>query len=159
MTLWVLLVAVPIGWLTLGLVVDGSRAMTARATAAAVAEQAARAGADAISQSSLRNTRDPREIRIDPVAATRQARTVIAAPRAGEVSGDIAVNDNDVTVSVHVRRPTAVLAAFGITHVTGDATATATVLQGTTTEDADTDSGQPTAHAGIAGSTRFARRR
>jgi hypothetical protein len=158
-TLWVLLVAVPIGWLTLGLVVDGSRAMTARATAADVAEQAARAGADAISQASLRNARDPRHIRVDPVAATRQARSVITAPRAGEVSGDVAVNGNDVTVTVHVRRRTAVLSAVGITHISARATATAAVLQGTTNEDAGPSLGRARALVGIADSVPFARRR
>jgi Flp pilus assembly protein TadG len=130
-TLWVLLVVVPVGFLLLGLVVDGGRAMSVRADAADVAEQAARAGADAISDTSLRNATSPSQIRIDSVEANRQAQQVIAL---ADAHGEVSVASTEVTVTTRITRPTALLTIVGIRSVTGASTATATVLHGTTDE-------------------------
>lgn len=112
-----------------GLVIDGGAAIAARERAADLAQQAARAGADALTPTSLRGT-SPAQLQVDPVAAGRAADRVLSLAGA---DGQVAVNGLDVTVIAHVHRRAAVLSAFGITDLTGTATATATVLHGTTT--------------------------
>ena len=124
------LVAMMIGLLAMaGLVVDGGNAINARQRAADLAQQAARAGADALSPASL-HTAEPSQLRADPGAATRAAYTVLSA---GGVTGTVTVDGNAVTVSVTVHEKTTVLSAFGLTEVAGSAAATAIPLHGTTT--------------------------
>ena len=112
-----------------GLVVDGGNAIAARQHAADLAQQAARAGADALSPDSL-HVAEPSQLTADPAAATTAADTVLAA---GGVAGNVAVDGDSVTVSVTVHQQTQILSAFGLSAVSGSATSTATALHGTTT--------------------------
>ena len=112
-----------------GLVLDGGAALTAHGTAADTAQQAARAGADALDDTSLRTT-TPAGLTANPAAARTAAAAVLAA--AG-VTGEVTVAGTTVTVTAHATRPTAILAIAGITQVGGTATATAVPLHGTTT--------------------------
>jgi Flp pilus assembly protein TadG len=112
-----------------GLVIDGGAAIAARARAADLAEQAARAGADALSPSSLRG-QGPADLRVDPAAARTAADRVLVL---GGATGEVTVSGLDVFVTAHVPRQAVVLTAVGINDLTGTATATATVLHGTTT--------------------------
>jgi hypothetical protein len=113
-----------------GLVVDGGNAIAAREKAADVAQQAARAGADALSPESLHQSR-PGALTADYNAATAAAQRVLAA--AGISNPDVAVNGDSVTVSVTVHEKTQILSAFGLSEVSGSASSTATALHGTTT--------------------------
>ena len=117
-----------------GLVLDGGAALAARGRAADVAQQAARAGADALAPSSLRRS-DPNQLTVNPAAAITAADQVLAA---GDVTGQVAVAGDTVTVTAQVSRRTAMLSAVGINTVTGRATATATVLYGGATANTGT---------------------
>lgn len=112
-----------------GLVVDGGAAIAARARAADLAEQAARAGADALSPASLRGP-SPTDLRVDPVAARVAGARVLSLAGA---TGQVQVSGLEVTVTAHVPRKAVILSAVGVSDLTGTATATATVLHGTTT--------------------------
>ncbi|MHA3700747.1 pilus assembly protein TadG-related protein [Jatrophihabitans sp. YIM 134969] len=121
-------VAITVGLLALaGLVIDGGSAIAAREQAADTAQQAARAGADALSQDSLR---DSGGLFASPAAATRAANEVLST---GGVTGTVLVAGDQVTVSVVVHRATAILSALGISELTGSATESATAVRGTTT--------------------------
>lgn len=112
-----------------GLVLDGGAALTARGLAADVAQQAARAGADALDVTSLR-TGTPAGLTANPAAARAAAQAVLSA--AG-VRGEVTVTGSQVTVSARASKPTAILAIVGVDEVGGSATATAIPLHGTTT--------------------------
>lgn len=112
-----------------GLVIDGGAAIAARGRAADLAQQAARAGADALSQNSLRGP-TPSALSIDPAAARAAATRVLTL---GGASGEVTVTGLDVSVTAHVPRHAVILSAVGVSDLTGTATATATVLHGTTT--------------------------
>jgi len=112
-----------------GLVLDGGAALAAHGRAADVAQQAARAGADALDETSLRSA-TPAGLTANPAAARVAAGEVLAA--AG-VTGDVAVNGGSVTVTARVTKPAAILSVVGISEVGGTATATARPLHGTTT--------------------------
>ncbi|MBL8932807.1 MAG: hypothetical protein JNL54_22015 [Kineosporiaceae bacterium] len=112
-----------------GLVIDGGAAIAARARAADLAEQAARAGADALVPASLRGM-SPAELRVDPAAARAEADRVLSL---GGATGEVTIAGLDVSVTAHVPRQAAVLSALGLDDLTGTASATATVLHGTTT--------------------------
>lgn len=112
-----------------GLVIDGGAAIAARGRAADLANEAARAAADSITQTSLRAT-SASNLQIDPVAAEAAAQRVLGL---GGASGEVSVGTREVTVIAHVPRQAAVLSAVGITDLTGTAEATATILHGLTT--------------------------
>lgn len=112
-----------------GLVIDGGAAIAARGRAADLAEQAARAGANALSPPSLRGA-SPSELSLDPAAAQAAATRVLALAGAG---GQVQVNGLDVSVTAHVPRHAVILSAVGVNDLTGTASATASVLHGTTT--------------------------
>jgi len=112
-----------------GLVVDGGNAIAARQHAADLAQQAARAGADALSPDSL-HAAEPSQLTADPGAATTAADKVLAA---GGVAGTVTIDGDSVTVSVTMHQQTQILSAFGLSSVSGSATSTATALHGTTT--------------------------
>jgi Flp pilus assembly protein TadG len=101
-----------------GLVVDGGAALTARQAATDEAEQAARAGAGALSVNALRSG----TVALDPGAAVTAAEafTVAAGHR-----GTASVSAGVVTVSVHYRIGTAILGMVGIgtLPVSGEASA------------------------------------
>lgn len=108
-----------------GLVVDGGRALAAREQAAAVAEQAARAGAEAVSVASLhRGT-----VVLDPGQAEASASGYLQ--QVG-VRGAVAVVGDSVTVTVSEAVPTTMLDIVGIRSMTVHASATATDLAGVT---------------------------
>jgi len=113
-----------------GLVVDGGTALSARGRAADVAQQAARAGADALDPNALRHTR-PARLSVNTAAATLAANRVLAV---GGVQGTVTVSGDTVTVRASVQKHTAILSAVGVNTVQGAASATATILYGGTTE-------------------------
>lgn len=126
---WV--VAIMVGLVAMaGLVVDGGNAIAARQRAADVAQQAARAGADALSPSTLHNA-DPSELTADPTAARAAAQRVLDT--AGISHPTVVVTGNSVTVSVTVHEKTQVLSAFGLNDISGSASSTATALHGSDT--------------------------
>jgi len=93
-----------------GLVIDGGAQLTAQRRANHLAEQAARAGAQAVDLGALRSSRPT----LDPVAARTAATRYLAA--AGH-RGQVSVDANTITVSVADRQPTAVLGLLGIHHL------------------------------------------
>ncbi len=113
-----------------GLVVDGGTALAAHGRAADVAQQAARAAADALDPTSVRQAR-PARLVANPAAARAAANRVLDV---GAVSGTVTVSGDTITVLATVRKRTAILSAIGVNTVQGTATATATVLYGGTTE-------------------------
>ena len=109
-------VVITVGLLAMaGLVIDGGNALAAREQATDVAQQAARAGADALSPDSLRGS---------PTGLT-------ASPAAAQAA--VSVDGDNVTVSVIVHKNTTILSAFDVGPIEGKATSTATALHGTTT--------------------------
>ena len=122
-TLFVVVIAVALLAMA-GLVIDGGYALAARQEAGGTAEQAARAGADAISRDALR-AGGP--VQLDPAAAIVAAQGYLAAT--GH-TGTAAVQGDAVTVTVRITRPTAVLSAIGIDTVSSTATATAVGITG-----------------------------
>ena len=129
-SLALMLAITAVGMLALaGLVFDGGALLAARGRAADLAEQAARAGASAITPTSLRGP-SPAGLRIDPAAAQRAATRVLAT---GHATGEVTVTGTTVTVTAQVTRPATLLAAFGIGDLSVETTATATLLHGTTT--------------------------
>lgn len=112
-----------------GLVLDGGAALAARGKAADTAAQAARAGADALDQASLRSA-TPAGFTANPAAARAAAGRVLAA--AG-VTGEITVSGSAVTVTARASQPAVILTIVGIGEVGGQASATAIPLHGTTT--------------------------
>lgn len=104
-----------------GLVLDGGLALSAKVQAIDDAQAAARAGAQAIDIPLYRSTG---QITLDPAQATTDAQQYLA--RAGE-AGTVAVNGEQVTVTVTISQPTQILSLAGIDHltVTGSGTATA----------------------------------
>ncbi|MGQ0631597.1 MAG: TadE/TadG family type IV pilus assembly protein [Sporichthyaceae bacterium] len=120
-----------------GLVIDGGYALAARQEASSVAEQAARAGADALSPSSLHSSGP---LRLDPAAARRAAESYLATT--GH-DGQTSVAGDAVTVTVRITRPTAILSAIGIEDLSSSATATARGLTGIDRPNASALDGTP----------------
>ena len=110
----------------LGLVVDGGSALSARQSAADEAEQAARAGAGALSVDALRSG----SLQLDPSAAVAAAESFAAG--AGH-PGRASVLGGVVTVEVSYRIPTEILGIVGITSLPVSAVASAVDVQGVTT--------------------------
>jgi Flp pilus assembly protein TadG len=112
----------------MGLVLDGGSAINAQQSAYDEAEQAARAGAGALSIDGLRTG----SVVIDAQAA-------IAAAEAYTVStghpGTASVADGKVTVNVKYRIPTSILGIVGISTLSVSATASAVNVHGVTKED------------------------
>lgn len=109
----------------LGLVVDGGTALTARQSADVEAEQAARAGAGAISVDGLRAG----VVALDPQAAVAAAQRFMAAsghPGSASVSGGV------VSVHVSYEVPTVILGIVGIDHLSVAASSAAVNVDGVT---------------------------
>jgi hypothetical protein len=87
-----------------------------------------RAGTAAITPASLRGP-SPAGLRIDPSAAQQAATQVLTA---GHATGEVIIPGRKVPVT-HVSQHATLLAAFGVSDLCAQATATATPLQGTTT--------------------------
>lgn len=129
-------VAVMMGMVAMaGLVIDGGNGIAARERAADLAQQAARAGADALTPASL-HTGTPDQLSASPAAATAAADQVLAADSRVHDSR-VSVDGNSVTVHVTVHEKTAIMSAVGLTEISGSATSTATALHGTTTAGGD----------------------
>jgi Flp pilus assembly protein TadG len=111
-----------------GLVVDGGRAVAARRTAMDDAGQAARAGADALSVSSLRSG----TLAIDPFEAVAAASRFLTEEG---VVGTVEVSGETVTVHVVSSEPSAVLGIVGIRTIRVSASASATDVHGVTEGD------------------------
>jgi len=106
-----------------GLVVDGGSALTARQAAASEAEQAARAGAGAISVDELRSG----SVQIDPTSALAAAESFMAAaghPGTASVSGGV------VTTRIAYDVPTVILGIVGVGHLRVTASASAVDVNG-----------------------------
>jgi Flp pilus assembly protein TadG len=109
-----------------GLVVDGGTALATRGRAHDIAQQAARAGADALSPASLRGL-SPAALRIDPVEAQSAAQRYLSAAGA---TGSVSVKQDSVTVTAHIRAHATILSAFGVSDLSGHGEATATIVHG-----------------------------
>jgi Flp pilus assembly protein TadG len=110
-----------------GLVIDGGAAIATRARAVNVSEQAARAGADALSQTSLRSG-SPSSLTADAGAARMAAVRMLAAANA---TGDVRVAGATVTVTARVPCRAVVLSAVGVGDLSQSQTSTAVALYGT----------------------------
>jgi Flp pilus assembly protein TadG len=106
-----------------GLVVDGGRALTARERAVNHAEQAARAGAAALSESELR-----RGVVVPNPAAARTA--ALAFLRRTGDRGTVSVLGNRVTVRVETSTTTVLLGLVGVRHFTVAGSASARPVRG-----------------------------
>jgi len=115
--------------LAFGLVVDGGLKLAAVERADSIAEQAARAGAQAIDTSTLRATG---QAHIDSAAAVTAARAYLASVG---VVGQVVVNPSMVTVDVTIRRSTKVLDLIGINNVVAHGHAQARLAPGIATDE------------------------
>ena len=109
-----------------GLVVDGGLVLADRQRAFDTADAAARAGAQALDERSLRTGR----LAIDAGAADRRAAELLA--REG-MTGTTSVQGDRVTVQVTLTRNLTILGAFGVRPLTIHAQGTATAVQGVRT--------------------------
>ena len=103
-----------------GLVIDGTGKLRAARQADAIAEEAARAGADSLNAAAIRAGAP---ITVNPTAAIAAAHAyLVAAGVQGTVS---AAGPTRIAVAVTIHRPTAILGLVGIDSwtVTGHATA------------------------------------
>jgi hypothetical protein len=107
----------------MGLVLDGGSAINAQQTAYDEAEQAARAGAGALSVDGLRTG----SVTIDSQAAIAAA---VAYTVDSGHPGTASVANGRVTVEVHYRIPTSILGIVGISTLPVSATASAINLHG-----------------------------
>jgi Flp pilus assembly protein TadG len=120
------LVVVLIGLLALlGLVVDGGRALAAHQEAVDVAEQAARAGADALSVEGLRDG----VVRMDPTRARMAAEKYL---RQAGLNGEVSIQGEWVKVSVTREMRTVLLGIVGLPTIKVVATGRARDVQGIT---------------------------
>jgi Flp pilus assembly protein TadG len=101
-----------------GLVIDGGYTLASKRAAMNHAEQAARAGADALSQAALRDGTPT----VDPAKAAAAARRYLDSVGA---HGTITVTGDTVSVTVADQHDTAILSAVGVSSISVRATATA----------------------------------
>jgi Flp pilus assembly protein TadG len=111
-----------------GLVIDGGAALATRERAADLATQAARAGASALTPTSLRGL--PTALQVNPGAARRAADQVLTD---GGATGAVTVSGATVTVTAHLARHTVILSAVGLNDISQSATASATPIVGNAT--------------------------
>lgn len=110
--------------LVIGLVADGGAKVRASSQAYQIAAEAARAGGQAIDLDSLASSGG---LQIDRSAAVQTAQAHLRAVGAdGEVS--LAASGTELTVEVHVSKPTAFLSLIGIRTVTGTGNARAVLV-------------------------------
>lgn len=107
-----------------GLVLDGGLALAGKIRAIGEAQEAARAGAQAIDLSVYRSSG---ALRLVPAQATILAHQYLAA--AGH-SGTVSIADNTVNVTVTVSQPTQLLGLIGIGSITATATGQAQPQRG-----------------------------
>jgi hypothetical protein len=109
-----------------GLVLDGGLTLDARERALAEAQEAARAGAQAIN---LAIYRQDGNLVLDPPQAVADARAYLAGIGA---SGTVLVAGNLVTVTVSITQPMQILDTAGLSAITVHATASAVPDRGIT---------------------------
>jgi hypothetical protein len=112
-----------VGLLMSGLVFDGGAAMTTKASALTVAQQAARAGADQLDLATLRTTG---EVQLDPATAEQVAAGWLEQ---ADVAGTVSATTERVTVTVTATGSAVLLSVVGITSYELSATATAEAIQ------------------------------
>jgi hypothetical protein len=108
-----------------GLVVDGGANLTAQRRANHLAEQAARAGAQAVDVGALRAGGSPV---LTARAATSAAHAYLAA--AGQRAGQVVVHGDSIEVTVTRSQPTAILGLLGIHQLTVTGQGSAQLLIG-----------------------------
>ena len=113
--------------IALGLVVDGGRQLAEQRRADMIADETARAGAQALDSTLLRTTG---VARLDPTAAQAAAQHYLAD--AGVV-GTVDVTSTAITVYVTITHPTSVLGLIGLSHMTVHATGRAVPVPGIVT--------------------------
>jgi len=104
----------------LGLVTDGGRALAAHVRAANEAQEAARAGAQAVDLAAYR--RDG-TVRLDPARAETRVRDYITAT--GDTLTTLVVDADQITVTVTRTEPTRLLTLAGLASVRATGTSTA----------------------------------
>ncbi len=109
-----------------GLVFDGGRILSARQQAYANADNAARAGAQAVDLDAVRAGRPPA---LDPAAAAAAARDYLAAHG---LSGEVSVTGDTISVQVQLEVQLAMLGAIGLDARTVTGNGVARVVQGIT---------------------------
>jgi hypothetical protein len=114
--------------LMIGLVLDGGLTLSARERALGEAQEAARAGAQAVN---LATYRQNGSLVLDPAQAAADARAYLAGIGA---SGTATATANTVTVTVTIVQPMQILSAAGLRAVTVHATATAVPVRGINAE-------------------------
>ena len=102
-----------------GAVLDGGNAMAARVQALDIAQQAARAGANCLDITLLR---EQSLVRLDPAAAESAARRFLDQIGA---TGTVVATDTLITVTVARDQPTLLLDVVGVASIHTTATATA----------------------------------
>ncbi len=108
-----------------GLVVDGGAKLTAQRRADNEAEQAARAGAQAVDAASLRG---PQAATLSPGAARSSALAYLAA--AGYPNAVVTVGADTINVQVALRRPTVILGLIGLRSIAVTGSGRARLLTG-----------------------------
>lgn len=111
----------------IGLGIDGSRAAQALATADAVAEEAARAGGQALDTTALRRG----EIAVDPAGAVAAALAHLAVARTADAGVDGTVTliaPQRIRVQTRITRPTVLLGLIGRPEITGTGQADAVLV-------------------------------
>jgi Flp pilus assembly protein TadG len=111
-----------------GIVVDGGAKLDADQNAYALAQEAARAGANSVDTSTAYQSGS---FVVDPEQAQEAASSYLSA--AGQHDFSVhAVGRREIWVSVTITEPTTFLAIIGIGHFTCTGTATATLVTGVT---------------------------
>ncbi len=120
-----LAVLVPGLLLIIGLAVDGGAKVAATQRANAIADEAARAGGQALDVSAALAG----QVRVDPAAAVATARDYLAR---SDVQGAVTVVDGDTLhVTTVVTEPTTFLGLIGISTLTVEGSGTADLIAGT----------------------------
>jgi Flp pilus assembly protein TadG len=125
----ILVLLTPVLFALAGLVLDGGRGIAARQRAADLAEQAARAGVDALDVTTLRATGADT---LDAASARAAACRYLAAAAPGAGCTVVARSDT-VTVTVTTRTPTVLLGLIGVNTLHAASTATAKPATGVAT--------------------------
>jgi len=118
-TLWLVIMTVAM-FAAMGLVTDGGVAMATKGRAISDAYGAARAGANQLTQSSLRTGQGGTPV-IDIGAAHQAAATFLRLSGVNPNQAQIAVTPHQVDVTVHLTSPAPILGSIGVKdfHVTG----------------------------------------
>lgn len=109
-----------------GLVIDGGRQLNATEKAYAVAQEAARAGADQVNTATAYGTGT---FKVDVPQALAAARAYLAS--AG-YHGSVTASGNKIMVTVSVKEQTMVLSVIGIDNFTARGSAVASLVTGVT---------------------------